>query len=112
MPLPKVHVKLDAADSGEVWVNDVKLPGVTAVQINGQAGGIPSVQVHIRPGELTAVLPETGVQIIKAVEGSPEQFVACLNPVELQKAVEEYGDMDTSFGEAMVAVLQRMAAEQ
>jgi hypothetical protein len=62
-------------------------------------------------------VPRVIVQLPEALIAAPagqsaEGFVSTLNPVVLQRMVEEYGDMDTSLGEAMVAVLRQQAAQQ
>lgn len=108
---PKVRVVLNEDGSGEVWMNDEKLPGVLAVQVTGAAREQPRVVVTVIPGTLTADLPETGVQLVTHVQGSASEFIASVNPRALEQKVVDDGDMGTSFGEGFVGVLSQMAAE-
>lgn len=111
MSLPSVRVTLNADGTGEIWVDDRKLSGVIGVQVHGAAGEVPAVTVTVRPGQLTADLPETGVQLLQAGGGAAE-FVERLNPARLEGLALEYLEMhDGTQGEAFAAAVTRMAAE-
>lgn len=106
--LPKVHVKLTADGMSEVWLNDEKVPAVLSVHISGAAGEVPRVTMTVRPGELTADLPETGVQLLRAGPSATE-FAASLSPARLERDALERIDEATQ-GEAFAAAVAVQAA--
>lgn len=111
MPLPKIRVVLSADGTSEVWLNDEKLPAVLAVHVSGAAGEMPRVVVTIRPGELTADLPETGVTVPRDGPGATA-FAGQLNPARLEGLALQHLELhDGTTGEAFAAAAALMAAE-
>lgn len=108
MALPSVRAVLNADGTGEVWVDDVKLPGVLAVVVSGSAGQVPQVQVTLRPGQVVTDLPETGVQLLRAGPSATE-FADRLNPVLLEQRALEHIEVNTQ-GEAFAAAVRDQAA--
>lgn len=109
MPLPGVRVTLNADGTGEVWLNDKLLPGVIAVHIDGAARGVPQVQITLRPDQVVANLPETGVQILRA-GASAAEFADRLDPRRLEHDALQHLD-DATQGEAFAAAVAAQAAD-
>lgn len=113
MPLPHVRVTLNADGTGEVLVDDVKLPGVLGVQVVGAAGDVPRVAVTIRPGTVIADLPEAGVQFVQTGP-SASGFAGQLNPVRLEGLALEHMERsgeEMTTGEAFAAAVAELAAK-
>lgn len=98
---PRIEVSIAEGEEPSLLLDGRPVLGTVVSVVRTTKGDTPRVIVQ---------LPEA---LIAAPAGqSAAGFVGGLNPVALQRQVEEYGDMDTSIGEAMVAVLQRMAGQQ
>lgn len=110
MSLPQVRVHLTADGRGEVFVNDEPLAGVLAVTVVGAVGDLPRVIVTLRPGDITADLPEAGVQLLQAGPDATA-FAAQVDPRRLERDALQHLDDCPTQGEAFAAALRAQAAD-
>lgn len=113
MPLPHVQALLRADGTGDIFVNEVRLPGVVGMQITAHAGGVPHVAVTLRPDQVLAELPDADVQLVQAGPTAVD-FAAQLNPGrldELALAQMEASNEDLTMAEAFAAAITQMADE-
>jgi hypothetical protein len=98
---PRVEVTITEGQEPLLLLDGRPVLGTVVSVVQTTKGDTPRVIVQLPEGLIAAPAGQ-----------SAAGFVASLNPVALQRLVEDYGDMDTSFGEAVVAVLGRLAAQQ
>lgn len=100
MVTPRVEVTIDG-EVTNLLLDGRPVLGTVASIVRTTKSDVPRVIVQLPEGLIAAPAGK-----------SAAGFVAGLNPVVLQRLIEEHGDMDTTFGEATVAVLRRLAADQ